>query len=184
MNEANLVKRLNWLATGDSFLVEKPIALVDLLVTASGIPCGAGTAPTSTTTGISFDDGETAILTIVIPADYDTTGNRLALKFKVTPSGSNGTTDIGVLTTQNLWRNGAAVDTTTITAASEGAQTASTNSREAHVSLDGTYQPGDTVQVVVDVNCAGTDELVVNSMAMVYGSCLAMHDDADRHRSI
>lgn len=184
MNETNLVKRLNWLATGDSFLKENPIPLDAMRVAASGIPIGAGTAPTSIQAGVSFDSTETALLYFTVPMDYDPTGNRLALRFKVTPSANNDTTLIGITTAQNLWRHGDAVDATVITASAESAQAAAVTSREAYAVLDGTYEPGDTIQVTVSVTCAGTDELVVHSVDLIYGSCLAAHDNEDRNRDI
>lgn len=185
MNESNLIKRLNWIVTGDKFLASRPIALDAMRVTASGIPVGAATAPTSVVTGVQFDDAETALLIFSIPMDYAEGADVCALRFKVTPTSNNDTTDIGVTTAQNIWRDGQAVDATASSAETEGAQAAATTSREVVLDISGRgYQAGDTVQLTVDVNNAGTAELTVHSIDLIYGSCLAAFNDDDRFRAL
>ncbi len=191
MNEANFVKRLNWVATGDNFLRQRHIEQkVAITVTGTGDPILAASAPTNVVKGVSWNDGDTAWLNFEVPLDYDPTGDLLALRIVSIPVANTNahTTDIGFTTAQKLWRVGAAEDTTAITAAAETAVDLAGGTlvaREAHLSLSGGgYEPGDVVQLTLDGNNSSTTELITLSMSLIYGGTLAMHDDADRHRDI
>jgi hypothetical protein len=195
MNEANFVKRVNHLVTGDMYLAERELPLTALRDPTSGntvlgFVSVAGGDPATiegqpAVNGVQLDDDDQALLQFQIPQDYAQGKDVAALRLMITPTGSNDTTDIGITSAQTIWRDGAAADATAATAVAESAQAASTNSREVILDISGrSYQPGDVVQLTIDVNAAGTDELVVNGMSLIYGSNMAAYNDDDRFRSL
>lgn len=191
MNEANFVSRISWFATGDSFLAERDLGLTAMRDASTGAPLGvegdATSTPSGGVDGISFDDGETAVLQFAVPLDYDPEGDRLAVRLLVRPSAdSSDTTDIGLTAAQHIWRAGEAEDTTAASAVAEDA-TASDDQLTREVVLDisgGEYQPGDVVQRVLDANNSGTTELVVVGVSLIYGSTLRMYDTAQNERDL
>jgi len=192
MNEANFVSRVSSLITGDFFLAEKEIPLHAFRDTNTGLTLGpdGGTGatvvtPTAVVNGLSFDDGETAILQFMIPQDYEQGSDKAALRFVVVPSSNaQNTTDIGITAAQSVFRAGAAVDSTAAVAVVE--TPVSSNGqlvREVVLDIsDRAFQPGDIVQLVVDVNNAGTPELIVLGAALIYGSVFRAYNDDDNHR--
>lgn len=206
MNEANFVSRVSSFITGDSFLAERTLPLAVVRAT-SGLPLGSVASATvnaaSTSTaeavsltrvtpslvadGISFDDGETALLQFVIPQDYDEAGDRIALRLIETPSAdASHTTDLGITTAQSIFRAGAAEDTTASTAVAEDA-TASTGqlTRENILDISGRgFKPGDVVQLTLDANNSGTTEIILNGIGLIYGSTLRAYNDDDNNRDL
>jgi hypothetical protein len=187
MNEQNLIKNLNRIKTGDSYLAEKELPLVGSVVLTTGVPVGAATAPTAVADGISFDDGDTAFIRFTIPQDYDQDGDRCALRLTEVPSAdSSDTTDLGITTAQSIYRAGAAEDTTTSTATAESA-TASTGQlvRENVLTISSRgFQPGDVVTLTLDGNNSGTTEIILTGASLIYGSTLAAYNDDDRDRDM
>ena len=194
MNEANVVSRVSSIITGDFFLAEKEIPMHAFRDTDTGLTLGpdGGTGatavtPTAVVNGLSFDDGETAILQFVIPQDYEQGADKAALRFIVVPSSnSQNTTDIGITSAQSVFRAGSAVDATVAVAVVETPVSSSGQLvREVVLDIsDRAFQPGDIVQLVVDVNNAGTTELIVLGAALVYGSSLRAYNDDDNHRAL
>jgi hypothetical protein len=185
MNESNFVKRMNWLATGDTFLAERQLSIADIRLVTTGLDVGNATDPTLEINGIQFDDTDTAHILIQIPQDYAAAADLLALRIKLTPTGANNTTNFGITTAQSFWRDGDAVDATASDAVTEGLQAAAATTREVFLSLSGRgFEPGDTVLLTFVAVCTGTDELMVHNVSLVYGSCFAAYDNADRHRDI
>lgn len=186
MNEANFVKRIDWIATGDSFLKEMVLPLDAFKVTASGIPIGSATAPTSAVNGVSYNDGDTALLTFMVPMDYDVDGDRLVFKATVVAASDAGTTDMGLTNAQTIWRPGSAADATAATAKAETATaTSGLATREVFLSISGgSYQPGDIIRRTVDVNNSSTGELMMLAASIVYGSSFAAYNNDDRHRDM
>lgn len=184
---------MNFFVTGDKFLVEVDIPLAQVFdptlgIAAAGHDAGATGAatvvPTVVLTGLSFADGETGLLRFTVPQDYEEGKDVMALRLKVTPDGAGGTTDIGITTAQTIWRDGVAVITATSSAEAETAQAAATTSREVLIDISGrSFKAGDTVQLTLDVNAA-SDELVLNGISLVYGTCLAAYNDNDRFRAL
>jgi len=188
MNEANLIQRLNDLVTGDMFLREIELPLMSAVrVAADGTPLGGSSAPTLTTAGASFDDGETALLHFDVPMDYAANKGICALRLHLVPAADAAhTTDMGVTTAQSIYRAGAAVNATASTAVAETA-TASTGAlvREAILDLSGrSYQPGDHVILTLDANNSGTTELILLGVDLIYGGTLAAYNDDDRARNL
>jgi hypothetical protein len=184
MNEGNFLAQVNGIITGKYFLAERVLPLFDAVrVAATGVPCTAASAPTAVTKGIQFDDSETATLSIVVPFDYDPAADVMELILSVVPSADAAhTTDIGLTTAQNLFRNGAAVDATVVDAVAEDA-VASTGAlvREVVLDISGQgYQPGDVIQRVLDVNNSGTTELILLGMKLRYGSSFVAYDPDER----
>lgn len=156
----------------------------DFLAGGTGVMTEQTVVPTIVAGGISFDDGETALLRFMIPQDYCQDTDEAALRINYSADGANGTTDIGITTAQTIWRPGSAADATASTAAAETAL-ASANVREVILALSGrSYQPGDVVQLTLDANAASTDELVVHGISLIYGSNLAAYNDDDRWRDM
>lgn len=186
MNEANFVKRMNWLVTGDSFLKEMRIdtaAIRDIAGT-DGIFLTGSTSPLLMANGVQFDEGDTASITFALPMDYDQDGDRLILKFVVVPhtTTSHGT-DLGVTSAQSINRTGAVPITTAATAKAESNTVATGEVREVFLSLSGgSYEPGDVIRRVIDVNNASTTEIIVVAVSIIYGSCVAGYNNDDRHR--
>lgn len=206
MNEANFIKRVSSFITGDSFLTERPLPLA-VVTNTSGLAIGtsvtatvdvSGTAtaepvvftvvgPTPVAGGISFDDGEQALLTFLIPQDYDEAGDRLALRLVETPSADAAdTTDLGITSAQSLWRAGAAVDTTAVAAVAEDATSSSgALTRENILDLSGRgFKPGDVVQLTLDANNSSTTEIILNGIGLIYGSTLRAYNDDDNNRAL
>ncbi len=186
LNALNIVQRLNDIVTGDRYLAERELdILAAVRVAASGIPVGAATAPTATTAGISFANGETALLHFDVPQDYAENKDQIALRLHVVPSADAAdTTDIGITTAQSIYRAGAAVDATVSDAVAEDA-TASTGAlvREVVLDISGRgYKPGDHVILTLDVNGSGATELVLVGADLIYGSVLAAYNRDDRER--
>lgn len=206
MNEANLVSRISQLVTGDSYLTERPLPL-SVVRSASGLPLGTAVSATvdasSTATdeavlftfdgpqpvasGISFDDGETALLTILIPQDYDEVGDRAALRLIEVPSASAAdTTDLGITSAQTIFRAGAAADSTAATAVAEDA-TSSVGAlvRENILDISGRgFKAGDVVQFTLDGNNSGTTEIILTGIGLIYGSTIRGFNDDDNERSL
>jgi hypothetical protein len=187
MNESNLVRRLNYLATGDSFLQERELSLHGHIRAADDyMPLVTGDVPTWVADGISFDDGETATLEFNIPQDYATNADQCFLRLHVMPSADSAdTTDIGITTAQTIYRAGKAADSTVSDAVAEAA-TASTGQlvREVVLDISGRgYEPGDHVKLLLDVNNSGTTELILLGIDLIYGSALAAYNDDDRNRA-
>ena len=195
MNEQNFVKRMNFLATGDFFLAEKEIPLSAVRDATSGLsPFGedGGTGSTAITPdavldGISFDDGETALLQFTIPMDYEQGKDKIALRLHEVPSANAAdTTDLGITTAQSIFRAGAAEITTASTAKAEAA-TSSVGQlvRENVLDISGRgYQPGDTIQLTLDANNSSTTEIILVGIDLIYGSCVAAYNDDDRFRKL
>ena len=183
MNEANFVKRINWMATGDSFLRELILPMDANRVTTGNLPFSGSTAPTLVTTGVSYAEGEGSRVTFTVPQDYDQDGDRLVLKLHVQPATS--ASDWGITNARTMHRAGSAVDTTTETARSESSTTAAgSESRNVYLSMSGeSNQPGDTIGRLIDVN-SSSGEVVLVSMSLIYGSSFAMFKNADRHRDM
>lgn len=195
MHPSSFQHDLNEVVTGDFFLFEKEIPLSAVRDPASGLsPFGAdgGTSatvitPTAVLDGISFDDGETAILQFTIPQHYDATQDLAALRLHEVPSADNAdTTDLGITTAQTIFRAGAAEDATASTALAEAA-TVSTGQlvRENILDISGrSFEPGDTVQLILDANNSGTTELILLGLKLIYSSSIAAYNDDDRFRNL
>jgi hypothetical protein len=161
------------------------MSIADIRLAADGLDIGDATSPTLEINGAQFDGGDTAVILIQIPQDYDTVGDRAALRIKLTPTGADDTTNFGITNAQNLWRDGEAVDAAVASAEDEGLQAAAVTSREVFLPISGrSLEPGDTLLLTLVAVCTGTDELMVHNISLVYGSCLAAYDNADRHRDI
>lgn len=190
MNEANFVKRMNWIVTGDSFLKERPLESDAFKVTATGAGITAASAPTSVVNGASYNDADTSLLTFMVPMDYDEDGDRMLLKLVVIPgtSTSGHTSDIGITSAQSIWRAGAVVDATAATAEAESATDHVTGfTREVYLSLSsgaGSYQAGDMLRRTIDANNSSTSELTMIGASIIYGSCFAAYNTDDRHRDV
>lgn len=182
MNEANFVKRIDWIATGDSFLKEMVLPLTALKDDSNSDLIDGGSAPTLVATGTSFADGELAFIDFQIPMDYDVDGDRLVLKLLVQPTGN--ASDFGVTTAKVLHRPGVAVSSTNGTAKAESSTTSSSLAREVFLSMSGdSLQPGDHVRRSIDAN-VNSGEAVIVSQSIIYGSSFAMYDNVDRHRDM
>lgn len=204
MNEANFVSRVSSFVTGDSFLAERELPLAAVRAT-SGLPLGVvasatvdasststaepvsitRTTPSLVAGGISFADGETAILQFMIPQDYDAAGDRAALRLVEAPSAdSSDTTDLGITSAQTILRDGAAFITSGGAAVAEDA-TASTGRlvRENVLDISGRgFKPGDIVSLTLDANGSGATEIVLSGLALVYGSAMRAFNDDDNDR--
>lgn len=206
MNEHNFVRRIHTFPTGDHFLAEKEIPLATLRASdglaigavASGTVNAASTstaealsltfnAPTLVPDGISFDDGETALIQFVVPQDFAKNVDNAALRLIVKPSADAAhTTDIGITTAQSIFRAGSAEDATVSTAVAEDA-VASTGALVREVILnisERAFEPGDVIQLTLDVNNSGTTELILVGAALIYGSTLRAYNDDDNERDL
>ena len=188
MNEANFVARLNSIVTGSRFLREKELALNGHIRASNDyLPLVTGDAPTWVEEGIQFDDGETAFLDFNIPQDYDEGVDACALRLHLLPAADAAhTTDMGLTTAQALYRAGAAVDNTTVSAVAETA-TASTGAlvREAVLDISGNgYKPGDKIRRTLDANNSGTTELILVGVDLIWGSCVRGYNEDDYTRDI
>ncbi len=188
MNEANFVARLNSIVTGSRFLREKELALNGHIRASNDyLPIVTGDVPTWKEEGIQFDDGETAFLDFNIPQDYDEGVDACAIRLHLVPSADAAhTTDMGLTTAQALYRAGAAVDNTTVSAVAETA-TASTDVlvREAVLDISGNgYKPGDKIRRTLDANNSGTTELILLGVDLIWGSCIRGYNEDDYTRDI
>ncbi len=180
MNEANLVKRFNWLVTGDSYLKEMPLSFSNFLVVSTADVIDAGSAPTLLVNGIGFASGETAHVLFHLPMDYDESGDRMVLKLVVDPD--TNVSDFGILTTKITWRPGSAEDTTAGTAKAETSASSAALVRETFLSMSGdAHKAGDVIQRTVDFN--GTVASVL-AASIIYGSSFAAFNNDDRHRDM
>lgn len=180
MNEGNFLSQANNIVTGDVILAERVLPIYDAVrVAATGGLVTTATAPTAVATGIQFDDAETATLYITVPQDYDPVQDIMRVVLLEVPSADAAhTTDLGLTTAQNLFRDGAAVDATVVDAVAEDA-TASTGAlvRENILDISGQgYQPGDVIQRVLDANNSGTTELILLGAKLRYGSSFVAYD--------
>lgn len=179
MNEQNFLKQTQFLVTGDYMLRDVELPLMSALRAANGTMLATGTAPTLVDDGISFANGETCSLQFTLSHDYDPTNDICRLVLVEIPSGDSAdTTDLGITTTQSIFRDGAAEDTTVSTAVAEAA-TASTGKlvREQVIDISGRgYQPGDHIQLLLDGNGSSSTEIVICSVRLRYGSSLVAND--------
>lgn len=159
----------------------------DALTGGSGNPEDTLSLPTVVQDGLSFDDGDTALLQFTVPQDYAEGEDVMALRFHLRPTADSAdTTDFGITTAFRRTRAGVAIVTTASTARAEAA-IASTDqlAREFVADLSGRgLQPGDVVQVTLDVNNSGVTELILSGIDLIYGSCLAAYNDDDRFRAL
>ncbi len=188
MNEANFVSRLNSIVSGDRFLRENELSLQGHIRASNDyMPLRTGDAPTWVQAGIQFDDGETAFLDFNIPQDYDVGVDACALRLHLVPAADAAhTTDMGLTTAQALYRAGAAVDNTVVSAVAETA-TASTDQlvRESVLDISGNgYKPGDRIRRTLDANNSGTTELVLLGVDLIWGSCVRGYNEDDYARNI
>ncbi|KKL64354.1 hypothetical protein LCGC14_2165870 [marine sediment metagenome] len=188
MNEGNFLRSLSGIVSGDRFLKEKELPLHGHIRASNDyLPLVTGDVPTWVEDGIQWDDGETAFLDFNIPQDYDEGVDACALRLHLMPSADAAhTTDMGLTTAQALYRAGAAVDNTTVSAVAESA-TASTDQlvREAVLNLSGNgYKPGDRIRRTLDANNSGTTELILLGIDLIYGSCVRGYNADDYGRNI
>lgn len=188
MNEANFVARLNNIVTGDRFLKERELSLHGHIRASNDyLPLVTGDAPTWVEEGIQFDDGETAFLDFNIPQDYDEGVDACALRLHLIPAANAAhTTDMGLTTAQALYRDGAAVDNTTVAAVAETA-TVSTSAlvRESVLDISSNgYKPGDRIRRTLDANNEDTTELILLGIDLIYGSCVRGYNEDDYARDI
>lgn len=188
MNEGNFIKRLSGIVSGSRFLTEVELSLHGHIRASDDyLPLVTGDIPTWVEDGIQFDDGETAFLDFDIPQDYDEGVDACALRLHLVPSADAAhTTDMGLTTAQALYRAGAAVDNTVVSAVAETA-TASTSAlvREAVLNISGnSYQPGDRIRRTLDANNSGTTELILLGVELIYGSCIRGFNEDDYARNI
>ncbi len=159
----------------------------DALSGGSGNPADTLALPDVVQDGLSFDDGDIALLQFTVPQDYEQGKDVMALRFHLRPTADSAdTTDFGITTAQRITRAGAAIDATVSTARAESA-IASTDqlAREFVADLSGrSFQPGDVLQFTLDVNNSGTTELILSGIDLIYGSCLAAYNDDDRFRAL
>jgi len=186
MATGNFLDQLTYMTPegGNGILVEKPLnILADLKVTATGTPIGSGTAPTAAVTGVSFADGETALLQLVIPEDYDLDSDICKVRFYCIWSvGTTAAGDIGFTTTQNLWRSGAAVDATAAAAVTVFTLTANVATAQVgtvDISSNG-YRPGDVIVRTVDANETGAEEIIVLGLSLIYRSMIVAYNPTNR----
>lgn len=158
----------------------------DALSGGTGSPASTS-GPTVVQDGLSFDDGDTAILQFTVPQNYEQGKDVMALRFHLRPTADSAdTTDFGITTAFRRTRAGVAIVTTASTARAEAA-IASTGqlAREFVADLSGRgLQPGDVVQVTLDANGDGTTELILSGIDLIYGSCFAAYNDDDRFRAL
>lgn len=182
----NFLHRVREIITGDFFMAERSLPLDAVRVAASGIPIGAASAPTSVTTGVSFDDGDTALLTFTVPQDYAESDDKMFLRLHEVPSAAAAdTTDLGITTAMSIWRAGAAVDATASTAVAEDAtSSASALKRENVLDISGRgFKAGDVVQLTLDANNSSTTELILLGIDLLYGSSFRAYNDDDNDRA-
>ena len=188
MNEGNFVARLNNIVTGDRFLKEKELPLHGHIRASDDYnPIVTGDAPTWVEEGMQFDDSETAFLDFNIPQDYDEGVDACALRLHLMPAADAAhTTDMGLTTAQALYRAGAAVDNTTVSAVAETA-TVSTGAlvREAVLDISGNgYKPGDKIRRTLDANNSGATELILLGIDLIWSGDVAAYNDDDRFRDL
>ena len=188
MNEGNFLRSLNGIISGDRFLQEVELSLNGHIRASNDyLPLVTGDAPTWVEEGIQFDDGETAFLDFDIPQDYDEGVDACAIRLHLIPAADAAhTTDMGLTTAQALYRDGAAVDNTTVDAVAETA-TASTGAlvRESVLDISGnSYEPGDRIRRTLDANNSGTTELILLGIDLIYGSCIRGYNENDVNRDI
>lgn len=188
MNEGNFVARLNSIVTGSRFLKERELSLNGHIRASNDyLPIVTGDAPTWKEEGLQFDDGETAFLDFNIPQDYDESVDACAIRLHLLPAADAAhTTDMGLTTAQALYRAGAAVDNTTVSAVAETA-TASTGAlvREAVLDISGNgYKPGDKIRRTLDANNSGTTELILVGVDLIWGSSIRGYNEDDYTRDI
>ncbi len=188
MNEANFVARLNSIVTGSRFLRERELPLHGHIRASDDYyPLVTGDAPTWSINGISFDDGETALLDFTLPQDYDEGVDACALRLIEVPSADAAhTTDLGITTAQSIFRPGSAVDATASSAVAESA-TASTDqlTRENVLNISGRgYKPGDHIRLTLDANNSAGTEIILLGMGLIYGSCVRGYNEDDYTRDI
>jgi len=182
----NFCNRAREIVTGDFFMAERSMPLDAVRVAASGIPIGSGTAPTSVTRGISFDNAETALLTFAIPQDYAETNDKCFLRLREMPSANTGfTTDLGITTDQIIFRAGATENATASTAVAEPAtSSAGRLVRENVLNISGRgYKAGDTVQLTLDGNNSSVTEIILLGIDLLYGSTFRAGNDDDNNRA-
>ena len=188
MNEGNFVARLNSIVTGSRFLRDKELSLNGHIRASDDyLPLVTGDAPTWKEEGIQFDDGETVFLDFNIPQDYDEGVDACAIRLHLLPAADAAhTTDMGLTTAQALYRAGAAVDNTTVSAVAETA-TASTGAlvREAVLDISGNgYKPGDKIRRTLDANNSDTTELILLGIDLIWGSSVRGYNEDDYTRDI
>ena len=181
MNEANFVKRMNWIATGDSFLKEMVLSVVGNLMDDSGPDVLDGaSAPELLLDGASFGTGEIALLSFQLPMDYDQDGDRMVLRMLIQPDANASNFDIN--TTKRFWRAGVVVNTTNGTAKGETSTTSASLAREVHLSMSGdSHQPGDSIQRSIVATCTVAS---IVALSIIYGSSFAAYNNDDRHRDM
>ena len=188
MNEGNILTNLARIITGSRHLVEHELPLHGHIRASNDYyPLVTGDVPTWSINGISFDDGETALLDFTLPQDYDETVDACALRLTEVPSADAAhTTDLGITTAQSIFRPGSAVDATASSAVAEDA-TASTDQlvRENVLNISGrSFQAGDHIRLTLDANNSAGTELILLGMHLIYSSCIRGYNDDDVSRNI
>jgi len=182
MNQANFLKKLEGLVTGDGFKRVREIPLQTFFLHSSGAPL-----TTTLTTNPGFDKFETNLtgltwaagkvvkagLTFVVPDDYDETSDKLKLKLKALSAGSTDTPKLDAE---------AYIDDTPATDI-DPTISAALSSSAAWVEIDfsgNSLAAGDILTIGIFPEAHGTDAVEVYGAKWEYASDLVFYDDTNR----
>lgn len=183
MTPHNFCQQTQWITTGQGFKRDLPIVYSDFLVTASGVPVTGSSAPTAVVSGISFDDGETALLRIVLPGDYDSTQDYLTINLLGScATGAAGDT-LGLGSSCKVYRDGGTAAGTSVnfaTAPDDQAVVGTTNTKMTFNLSGSGLQPGDIVELTITAANSSTSELIVKGGFARYKSNLALTNKTER----
>ena len=185
MNEANFLKRLEGLVTGDGFLREKQIPLNGCIAT------GASTAALSTNAiVITFDaDDESITIPVVVPLDYDESNDALAVVLTArltTGDESAGSNTIDLDLDQVIRARPGASDvadlSSDVTSDSQGVDDLLIANYV--FDLSGLVSKGgDVLSVEIDAQETGTAEATIYAAKILYRSDIVAFDLDDRSNS-
>lgn len=138
------------------------------------------------TTGVnsvSLNNSATTPLYLQIPMDYDEIRDKATLVLYEEPGADESeTTALGITTAQSIYRDGAAVDTTTSDAVAEDA-TSSVGKlcrvNELDISGRG-FKAGDVVALTVSATCTNAATVTLLGAKLVYGSTIVAFDSTNR----
>lgn len=184
-NEANFLRRVSGLVTGDGFLREKQVSMTACVIT------GAGAVALSTNAIVLvFDNNDESItIPVVIPLDYDESKDALAVVLTArltTGDESAGSNTIDLDLDQVIRARPGASDvadlSSDVTSDSQGVDDLLI--ADYVFDLSGlTHQVGDALSVEIDAQETGTAAATIYAAKILYRSDLAAFNLDDRSNS-
>lgn len=182
MNQANFLKQLEGLITGDGFLREKQIPLTACVATGA-----SAAALSSNVLCITFDaDDESVSVPVTVPLDYDESKDALAVVITAeltTGDASSNKIELDLDQVKRARPGSAASDDLTASVTSDSQNVAVTVANYVFDLSGLSLQAGDVLTVEIDAQETGTAVATIYAAKIWYRSDIVAFDSDERSSS-